>query len=423
MEFGSLDQAEEIYQQIIEETEENDEKYIYLKVIEIEIKAESILKITKINQENQTYEDMLVVGEEVEQLLQSTGSGQNGMEIINCFQFLAEILEKMGDYFQALEKLNYCEQILKTMKQNEKQEKKQRKIDIKLSNVYEQLGTIYNNIYDQEKGLYYIQKAKCIWEKIDPEIQNLYHINLVFQSGIVQFQLGNYENCLKNFNFVKEKLEPVGQECAEIYLKNLFYIAQIQQIQGDFSKALNFCTQIYQEIEKFRVGNELKFLPVSIRVFYLEGIIRLNNKEYDEAVECGYRVKDSAIEFLGFEDEYVGDGNYLIGEGLYQQGVLMQNQELKNEGIQSYREYIRILEKYPQKIKELEKNLLKIIQIFDNEGYYDELIKYVEKLRKIRIQLIEENFSEQKDKISNLKQEMNQKLDAYINTIKKKFNV
>ncbi|KRX09869.1 hypothetical protein PPERSA_03931 [Pseudocohnilembus persalinus] len=232
-----------------------------------------------------------------------------------------------------------------------------------------QFGNFHTGLRNYEIGLDFLFKAKNRWEFIDPEENNQFHIELISNIGIAYTIQGDMEQGMPYLNQAMDKLQPVTQENVQIFIFNSLHMAKLWLNLEQIEKSLNITEKCWQQIQKFQVGPDMelqvlehfanlqikldkydeakKYLeqafkivdmygfqnfPITIRLYFLEGLLHLKFQDYYKVKEYGEKVKSLAEEFFGNDDEQVADGLSLIGKAQYywKNGKQLTNEDARH---------------------------------------------------------------------------------------------
>ncbi|KRW98985.1 P-type ATPase, cytoplasmic domain N [Pseudocohnilembus persalinus] len=448
LELKNEKQAEKIYQQIIDETPEEKDTDIYMK-------SEALIGITRTNEDKYTYDRQLEIVEKTKKLLGKTELGPKSEYMAMCYNFESETYIRMGQYQQALDGLEQCSKIYDYLIESSQTDDEKKDFMTRQSFIYEQLGNFHCDVRNFEIGLDFLHKAKDRWDQLDPECNNQFHIRLISNIGIAYSTQGDMKQGVPYLNYAKEKLQPVTQENVEMYIFTCQHIARLQLNLGQIEESRKITDVSWEYCQKFKISPDMKLqilehfanlymhqdkyeeavkylekgyeivekhkyqkVPITLRLYFLEGIAQLKFKNYQKAKECGEKVKALAEEIFGYEDEQVADGLSLIGQALYM-GNKDNNQQVKIQGINYIKECIRIIEDNPSRLRDLEKYLVDLSEIYQMENQYRDAIIQAEKLRRARFRIIEQNYLNPSD-IKTLKEEVDISIDQYIEFLNKK---
>lgn len=131
------------------------------------------------------------------------------------------------------------------------------------------IGLCHLQLNHIDSSKYYIEG--CVNETINKRGEDWVHPNHFFYQGIIQYEMGNYEQAITTFR----KTVKLYKQFSDAY----YYTAQCYMRMGKYADALEnaeLASQYYKEGYSIREDNTLyEPFPYQIRKYYLDGVLKM----------------------------------------------------------------------------------------------------------------------------------------------------
>jgi tetratricopeptide (TPR) repeat protein len=366
--LGHFDQAEELYEILLQQTTDEDEK------------AHLFHQLGRIKDGQGKYAEAIEFYEKSLEIEQKTLPA-NHPHLATSYNNIGGVYDHMGEYSKVL---SYYEKALeirqKTLPANHPL----------LATSYNNIGSVYNNMGEYSKALPYYEKALEIFQKTlpanHPSLATSYNnIGLVYNSmGDYSKALSYYEKALE----IWQKTLPANHPDLATSYNN---IGAVYNNMGEYSKALSYYEKALEIRQKSLPANH----PYLATSYNNIGAVYYKMDEYSKALSC----YEKALEIW----QKTLPANHPSLAAFYNNiGLVYYNMGEYSKVLSYYEKALEIRQTLPENHPHLAAFYNNIGAVYDNMGEYSKALSYYEKALEINQKTLPANHPDLDTSYNNI---------------------
>ncbi|CAF1456000.1 unnamed protein product [Adineta steineri] len=348
---GKFDKAEELYNVLLEQTSDENEKAFYYN------------QLGYVKDDQGDYEKAIWYYEKALEICQKT-LPSNHPSLATSYNNIGLVYKNMGEYSKAL---SYYEKALeiqhKTFPSNHPS----------LATSYNNIGSVYDNMGEYSKALSYYEKALEIWQKTLP----LNHPSLATSYnniGYVYDSMGEYSKALSSHEKALEIYQKTLPPNHPLLATSYNNIGLVYEKMGEYSKALSYYEKALEIREKSLPSNH----PSLATSYNNIGNVYDNMGEYSKALSY----HEKALEI---REKSLPSNHPDLATSYNNIGSVYKNMGEYSKALSYHEKALEIREKsLPSNHPDLATSYSNIGLVYKNMGEYSKALSYYEKALEIR---------------------------------------